>query len=66
MEQWSKVAKALQGVVKVGAVNCDDEKALCSEHGCAPSHIGLHLEPFTTLLAVRIRPATLAEAAWNK
>lgn len=32
--QWSKVAKALQGVAKVGAIDCDDEKSLCSEHGC--------------------------------
>lgn len=31
--QWSKVAKALQGVAKVGAINCDDEKALCGKHG---------------------------------
>ena len=31
--QWSKVAKALQGVAKVGAVNCDDEKSLCGKHG---------------------------------
>ncbi|CAL5222385.1 g4741 [Coccomyxa viridis] len=31
--KWSKVAKALQGVAKVGAINCDDEKSLCSEHG---------------------------------
>ena len=32
--QWSKVAKALHGVAKVGAIDCDDEKSLCSEHGC--------------------------------
>ena len=31
--QWSKVAKALQGVAKVGAINCDDEKSLCGKHG---------------------------------
>lgn len=31
--KYSKVAAALKGVVNVGAVNCDEEKQLCSQHG---------------------------------
>lgn len=31
--KWSKVAASLKGIVKVGAVNCDIEKQLCSKHG---------------------------------
>ena len=30
---WGKAASKLAGVVKVGAVNCDEEKALCQQHG---------------------------------
>ena len=33
--KWSKVAAALKGVAKVGAINCDEEQQLCSQHGCA-------------------------------
>ncbi|KAG2453652.1 hypothetical protein HYH02_001865 [Chlamydomonas schloesseri] len=31
--KWSAVAKSLKGVVKVGAVNCEEAKELCSAHG---------------------------------
>ena len=31
--KWSKVANSLKGIVKVGAVNCDEEKQLCAQHG---------------------------------
>jgi len=30
---WGRVAGKLAGVVKVGAVNCDEEKELCQKHG---------------------------------
>ena len=30
--KWSKVAAALKGIAKVGAVNCDDEQELCGQH----------------------------------
>lgn len=32
---WGKLASALKGVVRVGAVNCDADSALCQKHGCA-------------------------------
>ena len=31
--KWSKVAASLKGIVQVGAVNCDEEKQLCGQHG---------------------------------
>jgi protein disulfide-isomerase-like protein len=31
--KYRKVAEALHGVVRVAAVNCDKEKALCQQHG---------------------------------
>ena len=33
--QWKKAAKELEGVARLGAVNCDEEdnKGLCSEYG---------------------------------
>eukprot|EP00198_Chlamydomonas_reinhardtii_P007615 XP_001696952.1 DnaJ-like protein [Chlamydomonas reinhardtii] len=31
--KWSAVAKSLKGVVKVGAINCEDAKELCGAHG---------------------------------
>ena len=31
--KWKKVASALKGMVKVAAVNCDAEAALCQAHG---------------------------------
>ncbi|GAB4816305.1 hypothetical protein N2152v2_003351 [Parachlorella kessleri] len=30
--KWKKVGEALNGVVKVAAVNCDEQKALCQQH----------------------------------
>ena len=30
--KWVKLSDSLKGVVKVGAVNCDDESELCSRH----------------------------------
>ena len=38
--KWGKVAAALKGVVVVGAINCDNDQALCSQHGCAPHLAG--------------------------
>ena len=31
--KWRKVAESLHGVIRVSAVNCDDEKALCQAQG---------------------------------
>ena len=31
--KWSKVADSLKGIVKVAAVNCEEDKQLCSKHG---------------------------------
>lgn len=31
--KWSKAAASLHGVVKVAAVNCDEQKQLCAKHG---------------------------------
>lgn len=31
--EWEKAAAGLKGLVKVGAVNCDDEKELCGSYG---------------------------------
>ncbi|KFM25328.1 Putative protein disulfide-isomerase [Auxenochlorella protothecoides] len=31
--KWGRLAEALAGVVRVGAVNCEEEAALCQEHG---------------------------------
>eukprot|EP00823_Brevimastigomonas_motovehiculus_P005136 TRINITY_DN361_c0_g1_i1.p1 TRINITY_DN361_c0_g1~~TRINITY_DN361_c0_g1_i1.p1 ORF type:complete len:885 (-),score=320.88 TRINITY_DN361_c0_g1_i1:204-2858(-) len=31
--EWIRAAQSLKGMVKVGAVNCDDEKSLASEYG---------------------------------
>ena len=33
--KWKAVANALQGVAKVGAINCDEEGGACQMHGCA-------------------------------
>lgn len=33
-----KLSEALKGVVRVGAVDCDDESELCSRHKCAGAH----------------------------
>ena len=30
---WRKVARELEGVVRIGAVNCDDDYHLCSSQG---------------------------------
>ena len=30
--KWSKLAASLKNIVKVGAVNCDEEQALCSQY----------------------------------
>ncbi len=35
--KWTKVAAALKGIAKVGAINCDDEQALCGQHGYVPT-----------------------------
>lgn len=32
--KWSKLAVALKNIVKVGAINCDEEEALCAQHKC--------------------------------
>ncbi|KAL3131807.1 hypothetical protein ABBQ38_007523 [Trebouxia sp. C0009 RCD-2024] len=31
--KWSQAARALKGIAKVAAVNCEEEKQLCSKHG---------------------------------
>jgi len=31
--EWEKAAVSLKGLVKVGAINCDDEKELCGSYG---------------------------------
>lgn len=31
--KWSQAARALKGIVKVAAVNCEEDKQLCSKHG---------------------------------
>lgn len=31
--KWMSLAKALKGIVKVGAVNCEADPGLCQEHG---------------------------------
>ena len=31
--KWSKVAESLKGIVKVAAVNCEEDKQLCGKHG---------------------------------
>lgn len=31
--KWSKVADSLKGIVKVAAVNCEEDKQLCGKHG---------------------------------
>jgi thiol-disulfide isomerase/thioredoxin len=31
--KWRKLAEALHGVVKVAAVNCEQQQAVCQEHG---------------------------------
>ncbi|CAL8467437.1 g6975 [Coccomyxa elongata] len=30
--KWSKVAASLKNIVRVGAINCDDEQSLCAQH----------------------------------
>lgn len=31
--KWRQVAAALHGVVRVGAVNCEQQQSLCQQHG---------------------------------
>lgn len=41
--KWSKLAASLKNIVKVGAINCDDEQSLCGEHKCAPALLLSHV-----------------------
>ena len=44
--KWSKVAESLKGIVKVAAVNCEDDKQLCGKHGWVhPVLIAAHTAP---------------------
>lgn len=47
--KWKALAKSLKGVVKVGAVNCDVHKSLCSQHG---------ISGFPTIKALTPRSST--------
>lgn len=41
---WRKIAKDLEGVIRVGAVNCEDDWNLCSQIGI-PSYPSLMYYP---------------------